>query len=451
MKNFNYFPLTILAALLTIFTTTDLTAQQSGKYSIFVAGDAIITQRWSSSTEKTFTDMIAEIRKADAAIINLEMLIHDYKGYAQANSGGTYMSARPVIAEELAWAGVDMVGNANNHSFDFGSIGVLETLENIEHTGIRIAGVGKDLQRARMPVYYSNNGRKIGLISMASTFTAYGIASRSRADIHGRPGLNPLTVNFIPTGTVSRETADKFVKLAKDEGVAGVTSSRTRLRFLGKNIPIGSETSFDANPQVDPKDLEGNLNSIRAAVKVADIVALSIHAHTQGQWLTDFAHQSIDEGVDIFFTHGPHEIRGIEIYKGKPIFYSMGDFVFQNEQIEKLPSEFYDRYNMDENAIPVDVQNRRSRNGTVGFPSRREPWESVVAIINYEGEDISTIKLIPLDLGFGKPVGVRGKPQLADKKLGKYIIEYAAEKSKPFGTKIEYDSKNNVGIIRVKK
>ena len=450
MKRFNYFALSLFASLITMIISSTTYAQEDNRYSVFVAGDAIITQRWSSSTEKTFTDIVAEIRKADAALINLEMLIHDYKGYGQANSGGTYVSARPVIAEELAWAGVDMVGNANNHSFDFGSIGILETLDNIGHAGIRIAGVGKDLQRARMPVYYSNNGRKIGLISMASTFTEYGIASRSRADIQGRPGLNPLTVNFIPTGTVSKETADKFVELAKSEGVEGVSATRTRLRFLGKSIPISNETKFDPGPKVNPKDLEGNLNSIRAAGKVADIVALSIHAHKQGQWLTDFAYQSIDEGVDIFFAHGPHKIRGIEIYKGKPIFYSMGDFVFQNEQIEKLPSEFYDKYNMDENASPIDVQNKRTKNGTAGFPSKRQPWESVVAVINYEGENISTIKLIPLDLGFGKPLGVRGKPQLADKKLGKYIIEYANKQSKKYGTKIEYDSKNNVGIIRVK-
>ena len=66
-----------------------------------MAGDAIITQPWSADRAPDFLALVGEIRGADAAVVNLEMLFHTYKGYAQADSGGTYMAADPEIAAEL--------------------------------------------------------------------------------------------------------------------------------------------------------------------------------------------------------------------------------------------------------------------------------------------------------------------------------------------------------------
>ncbi|MCP4710717.1 MAG: CapA family protein, partial [Planctomycetes bacterium] len=172
---------------------------------VLLAGDAIITQPWSEREEPEFLKLVEAIRGVDAAIVNLEMLIHDFEGYAQADSGGTYMGARPVIAKELAWAGFDVCGNANNHTFDYGSIGVLKTVEHVTEAGMLIAGSGKDLQTARAPVIYTSAKGKVALVSCASTFTAYGKASRSRPDIHGRPGLNPLTLTTETVNSISRK------------------------------------------------------------------------------------------------------------------------------------------------------------------------------------------------------------------------------------------------------
>ena len=99
--------------------------------SLFLAGDALIVEPWSQIDDPTFLRLVAEMRAADVAIVNLETVIHDFKGYAQADSGGTYMASPPSIAGELAWAGVDMVSSANNHAFDYGTEGILETLEHV--------------------------------------------------------------------------------------------------------------------------------------------------------------------------------------------------------------------------------------------------------------------------------------------------------------------------------
>src|SRR5690606_23334367 len=79
-----------------------------GRFTVALAGDAIITRRLSPYKEPEFLQMIELIRDADAAFVNLEMLFHDYEPYPAASSGGTYMRGDPHLAGELAWAGFDM-------------------------------------------------------------------------------------------------------------------------------------------------------------------------------------------------------------------------------------------------------------------------------------------------------------------------------------------------------
>jgi poly-gamma-glutamate synthesis protein (capsule biosynthesis protein) len=189
--------------------------------SLFLGGDAIITQPWSQLTDPEFLKLIEEIRAADVAIVNLEVLIHEYKGYAQAECGGTYMAARPEIATELKWAGIDMVAHANNHTFDYGSIGVLETLENVARAGIVLAGSGKDLQEARAPRHCPVDDKTVALVAAASSFVRFGRASRSRPDMHGRPGLNPLATTSDPVVVITRRTANRLGSLSRLVGYRG--------------------------------------------------------------------------------------------------------------------------------------------------------------------------------------------------------------------------------------
>ncbi len=421
-----------------------------GEISIFVAGDAIITQNWSHYKEPEFLLLINEIRNADVSIVNLEMLINDFKGHPQKSSGGTWMSCKAEIADELVWAGFDMVGHANNHTFDFGAVGVLETWKHVQKAGLVIAGSGKDLQTARAPGYYKSPKGTIALISSSSTYTDYGTAGRSRPDMQGRPGLNPLELKTNIIATITQSTAEEILKLAENEGLDGVTIRRNRLNFLGQRFTIGVKNEFTYTRKANQSDVDANLASIKNAENNSDLVVVSIHAHSQGEWLEDFCHQAIDAGADIIFGHGPHRILGIEIYKGKPIFYSLGDFVFQNEQVDHLPSDYYEKYGLGDDAKPEDAHNVRYNNGTSGFPVQRTAWEGLAATVNFKEGEVVSIRLFPIDMGFGKPVPVRGRPKYANNELGKYIIEYTMEQSKKYSTKIEYIEDENAGLIKIK-
>jgi len=421
--------------------------------SILVTGDALMSLPWSNYNEPEFTGLIDEVRNADVAMTNLEMLLHTFDGYGQANSGGTYMGAEPEIADELVWAGFDMAGHANNHTFDYGSYGVLETLKYARQAGLKIAGSGKDLQEARTPVYYSSAGGRIALLSTSTSFTAYGRASRSRPDLHGRPGLNPLTVER--QYSIDRPAAQRLYRAASASGIGVENPTGDTFRMFGRNFIVGD--SYAWKYVIDEEDLMANIDAVREADARADWVVMSFHSHqrepdkAQTDLHVEFARQCIDNGVDIFFTHGHHYMKGIEIYKGRPIFYGLGNFVFQNETIKKQPVEFYNRYGLGDDATPDEVYDARTTTergvDTRGFPSQRRYWESVVSVVQFKDGKLDHIRLLPITLQLGTPRGIRGRPLLADKDHGRYIIEKLQELSEPFGTVIKYDSDKNIGII----
>ncbi|MGF1608829.1 MAG: CapA family protein [Kiloniellales bacterium] len=421
-----------------------------GDISLFVAGDTIITQPWSQIRDPDFLRMIDEIRGADVAIANLETLIHEYRGYAQAESGGTWMASPPQIAEELVWAGFDIMAHANNHTFDYGSIGVLETHENAGRAGLVLAGSGADLQAARAPRYFRHAKGTVGLVSMASTFPSFGHASRSRPDLHGRPGLNPLRVVSGTEIRITQATAERLQALAQAVGFSGSRFVSSSFHIWGIPLRVADEHGIDRGKRLRDDDLAGNLATIREAAVEADFVVVSLHEHWQRDgWLRDFAQRAIDAGADLFFVQGPHVMRGIEIYKGKPIFYGLGDFVFQVEQVERLPVEYYDELGLGDEVGPAEAQRHRSAGETTGYPVRRELWEGVGAALRFKGDRLIELRLLPLDLGFGEPLPRRGRPQLATGKLAREIIEAVAAQSADYGTEVLYLEGPAFGIVRL--
>ena len=188
---------------------------------------------------------------------------------------------------------------------------------------------------------------------------------------------------------------------------------------------------------------------------MADYTIVTIHAHESdqkksvpAQFLTEFARKMIDAGADVVVGHGPHVLRGIEMYKEKPIFYSLANFMFQNETLLRVPEENYARYNLGADAQINDWNAKRYANDTRGFPTEREIWESVIAIPKWNNGRLFKIELHPITLGYRKKRTIRGRPMLTNNTLGKKIITDLIERSKPFGTKIEY--KDGIGIINIK-
>lgn len=416
--------------------------------SIALTGDSIITRRMSVYQEPAFLRLIEIIRGADAAFTNLEMLFHDYEPYPMNQSGGTYMRAEPALVRELTWAGFDLVSRANNHTGDYGTEGMRLTTKYVDAAGLVQAGVGENLAEAREAKFLETAKGRVALISVASTFPDHSRAGRPRGAVRGRPGLNPL--RYTTTTVVTPDQLERLRGLMRDLGQR-VPESGDSLTFLRNRFAAGDTPGVRTEPLKE--DVDEIAAVVRSASRLADQVIVTIHAHegqpgdrsTPADFVVTFARAMIDAGADMFVGHGPHVLRGIELYKGKPILYSLGDFLFQNETLLRLPSENYEPYDLAPDAQVADFNDARYDHERRGFPADREIWEAVVAVPAFDGERLVSLDLHPITLGFGEPPAVRGRPLLAEGDLAQKILGDLIARSKPYGTSIVVE--NGIGRV----
>lgn len=166
--------------------------------------------------------------------------------------------------------GIDAVTLANNHALDYGTDALLDTCEILDRAGILHTGAGKDLDTAKQPVLFEKNGQRVALIGATRV-----IPKADWAATKGHPGmLSSYEVSVEPL-------------LAQ---IAECHASGDRVVVL---IHWGIER--DETPQ---------------------------------EYQRALARRYIDAGADLVIGSHPHVLQGIEYYKGKPIFYSLGNFVF---------------------------------------------------------------------------------------------------------------------------
>jgi len=208
--------------------------------------------------------------------------------------------------------------------------------------------------------------------------------------------------------------------------------------------------------------MQDNLRWIGEARRQADWVVVSVHCHEFGgptlltaasraeleetaDFVTKFAHQAIDAGADIFVSHGPHFPLGIEIYKGRPIFYSVGNLVFQNETVSFFPADAYERFDLDLKATPADFLDARTDGGKKGHPSDPAYWENMFAVCNFADRKLKEIRVHPIDQGFGRPRPQRGRPVLAEGEVANRVLERVKKLSERYGTKVTI--REDVGVV----
>ncbi len=430
----------------------------SNELVLTATGDSFIATRISIYSEPEFLGLVEVIRRGHARFTNLEVLINDFKGIPAAQSGGTYAATDSYIADELKWIGFNIVSRANNHAMDYGVEGMLETTKNLDRVGIVHAGVGMNLGEARSPAYLETPVGRIALVSATSTFPPEARAGEVRPDLQGRPGVNPLRYSVIYT--VPKEVFEVLVKIAKIHGFK-VKKDAKKLRLFRTSFKLGDELKVEF--KVNKRDEEGNLKAIKDARRMADYVIFSLHAHESylsnerpAPFIEEFARKCIDAGADIFIGHGPHVLRGIEIYKNKPIFYSLGNFIFQNDLIRKQPSDIYERYKLDWKATPADLYDAREKGlpeyvemGFKWFTQDQIYWQTVVAYCLIDEGGVKEIKLYPVDLGLERKRQHRGRPLLAKGKKARKIIEKIKKLSKTYGTKVKFEDKEEIGIVKL--
>lgn len=430
--------------------------------SISLCGDILLSQRLPSYEGGR---AIAEILKGcDVRFGNLETTIHKNEGTPAAFPGGCHTMADPRILDDLKKLGFNLFNTANNHSMDYGEGGLLATLDNLDERDIPHAGTGRDLQAASKAAYQvSKDGYRVALISVTSSFHDSYLAGPHGTDIPGRPGVSPLrhkSICELPkndfeilSSIIDKTGINSYHNQAIKEGFLPHT---TDLKIGYYNFKKGDDYVFKSIPL--DEDLNRTLKEIKEAKFFADNIIISIHGHqfeNKGtkedtpQFMQIFVRKCIDAGADIIVCHGPHLIRGIEIYKQGVIFHGIGNFILQYDMMSSQPAEAYHSsgiYNFDECGPGELMMDKKTCGGTKGLIVDEKCWESIFATINYLDNGVS-INLYPIELMLNEQKGLRGLPKLSKKST---ILERIKMLSGNYGTKIDIDD-NCVGHITINK
>lgn len=444
-----------------------------------ITGDSLITRAMSVFREERFLKMVELLRNADISFTNAEMLFNNYEDPPTHIPGGTYLRADPKVINELKWLGIDIVGCANNHSYDFGENGVLTNINYLDAVGMPHAGTGRNLGEASAPTYIDTPKGRVALISATSSGPPGVRAEDQWRDGMGRPGAN--VIRYTTQYTVDREAFDAIRRLSEKLGLEtekannrmagwrGAVSQDSDTEFFLSDLhshwqyPVPNGCTFVVGDTFKTRfipnagDIERNLQRIRDARRMADWVIVSLHNHEDGKTPDEpsdiavtFARAAIDAGADVFAGHGPHRDRGIEIYKGKPILYSLGHLILENETVYQMPRDNMLRAGLtDWEATPADFYDVRSGQEHLdnwrGMAAEPFRWRNAIASITFQADQLKEIRLYPIDLGFKRQRSQRGRPLLAEGEVAQEVLQLFQRLSEPFGTKVEIEE--NVGVI----
>jgi len=218
--------------------------------------------------------------------------VYSEKG-SEGSSGPRGASPRDLRGyPAFAAAGFDVVSLASNHTMDWGKDALLDCIERMRRDGMQTIGAGKDLEEARTPAVFDHDGSRIAILGYCS------VAPMSYYAVPGRAGVAPM------------RAITHYEPLEEDQ----------------PGTPCEVMT-WPVN-----RDLDALVEDVGKARRLADVVLVSLHwgVHFAPVLIADYqptvAHAAIDAGADAIIGHHPHILKGIEIYRGKPVFYSLGNF-----------------------------------------------------------------------------------------------------------------------------
>jgi poly-gamma-glutamate capsule biosynthesis protein CapA/YwtB (metallophosphatase superfamily) len=416
----------------------------------FVAVGDIIIRRPVGTGDAGYQALTKVMRDADITYANMEGPILDEATFRGPLAGGPKS-----VVDELKIMGVRIMTTANNHSMDAGDAGMYETNRLLDEAGIVHAGTGRNLAEARQPRIAATKKGTVAVLGMYSIDPSNSPEpSRYFDATNAKAGLNPLHVTPFNVVTAEqmrglRQIRDSVYARRGEVGVpvapVAPNEPADRLELFRSWYKVGAQPG-NLTYEIDRNDLRGIVTAVRTGKQLADFMVVAIHCHQNSfafqayshdnqtpDFLVQLAHTVIDNGADAFVAHGVHTLRGVEIYKGKPIFYGVSNFFYQQDPSQDVVNPA--------GAPPVS--------GGAGAQTHQiDDLEALMVTAHFESGKLTEARLYPADLGIEpRTTSKMGNPSTPKPEIARRILEKVQAISKPFGTNIAIE--NGVGVIRV--
>lgn len=334
---------------------------------LLLVGDVMIRGRVPEDSWQPihpFSEMVRYLNERGVVVANLEMPLST-RGVKMPKWSN--LRSHPDVVADVRKAGIDAVSLANNHMLDYGPEALFDTLATCDKAGIPRCGAGEDLDASLEPVVLDVGQKQVAVLGVATTLP---VGSEARPD---RPGIAPIRVSQ------SFEVEPNL--LAEQPGM----------------VPI-------VRTQINAEDQAIVCDRVRVLKQEGMVVVVMIHWGVPEYWLSPYTgllaeyqqplgRALIDAGADVVCGHHSHTLHPIELYQGKPIFYSLGNFLFER------PRGF-----MEAASFIVEID-----------PSRQPSIELTPVLLNEEGF-----------------------PYLIGTDDGRRVIERLDALSQPLGTRVSF-------------
>jgi poly-gamma-glutamate synthesis protein (capsule biosynthesis protein) len=335
-------------------------------------GQSLIQHDLRAQSWSAFGDFASRFRHSDACFTDLETTIIGPNGGAVTRDPALLHRAEPAVLDCLDAMHVNLFATANNHAFDVGTGGITDTMAALERRKLTYAGTGSTLEAAAAPGFLETAKGSVALVAMAT-----GKIRDGGAATENRPGVNEVRQDSL--GILNENDSTRFL--------AAITKASARAAIV---IAYNHNHYWEANISDTP------------------------------DWQKALARQCIDAGAGVFVSHGAPLLQGIEIYRGRPIFYDLGNFIYQSPDAKS--------------------------------PYGDETWRSVLAECVMTRNGLESAVLTPIALN---PTGVagpadfltKGRPRITSGEEAASTLDHLAKLSAPFGTRI--DRIGDTGRIRI--
>lgn len=424
---------------------------------LVAVGDAMVGSR--NLAMRLGNELVGMLGSTDASFVNAEFVCASESAAPISPPKTWRVSADEWALDELIDLGFNLFSFANNQIGHFGPEGVSDTLDAADRRSIIHAGAGRTLTEARRPAFQDTSNGRVALIAVDSTRAVQMLASDPGDRVAARAGLNPLrckeSLVLPPDEFQELQRIDELLGTkaqselwdAHEVKVVGNCDTTKTFSFCGKKIELGDHAYV--RTLVEPEDIDAIVASVRDASLRAEHVVVSMHCHEgiDGGWyssrpadfVVDAAHRIIDAGASAILGHGPHMMRGIEFYQGKPVLYSLGNFIFDLEMMSRVAPECYPGFGLPPDSAPSALHNFRrmdAQGNLRGFYLHEEIWQSCVARLDL-GAEHPSVQLSPISLQMSSECpSERGIPKIAQDDEAGRIAERLANMSEPFGTEI---------------
>ncbi|OLP59632.1 capsule biosynthesis protein CapA [Xaviernesmea oryzae] len=409
----------------------------SSNFTIAVTGQSLIKHDTRGIDAPGFEAVTSILRSADLAFTNFEGTIFGRNG-GWPLKGSFYGSSEPVVLDALKEMGFQALALSNNHAFDLGPPGVMSTLEEVEGRGFLHAGLGKDHAEAATAGTGQIAGRPVALVAMdGGPGPDFMYASDGGDERPARPGVNRLRLN-----QVLKVDEVAFEQLRAIERQVGYTRMDLTNDSQPDDPPVVGDDEigiaralfkcadcFGRSVKIDEEDIQRNLATIAFSASEGRLTIAYLHHHHWASnwyqvpdWVSTVAKRCIDAGASMFVSHGAPILQPVELYRGRPIFYSLGNFIF-------------------------NVKSEKS------LWTAPEIWESVISVCTFGPENrLQEVKFYPVIIGGDEALSDgrlerRLVPQRVAGPTAERILGRFADLSRAYGTDIRVSE--DVAILQM--